>query len=111
MQTLSYFPGQRVTVFLETTNNLGVRVDSATTPAVNRIIFPGFTLASDYPQVMTQLDTGLYYYQFILPTGAIAVGSYLVDVIFTNPTNDTVVITSYHILVSAPYGNFSTTIG
>lgn len=111
MQILNYFPGQKVTIFLETINNLGVRTDSSTTPIVSRIVFPGFTLASDYPQTMIQLDTGLYYYQFTLPSGAVSVGSYFVDVIFTNPSNDALVTTGYHILVSAPFGNFSTTIG
>lgn len=111
MQTLNYFPGQKVTIFLETTDGYGSRADSSTIPLVNRVIFPGFTLASDYPQIMIQLDIGLYYYQFILPTGAISVGSYLIDVVFVNPTNDAITTTGYQILVSAPFGNFSTTIG
>lgn len=111
MQTLNYFPGQKVTIFLETTDGYGVRTDSLTAPVVNRVIFPGLTLASNYPQAMIQLDIGLYYYQFLLPTGAIAVGSYLVDVVFTNPINDVLTTIGYQILVAAPFGNFSTTIG
>jgi len=110
VQVLSYFPGQKVTIFLETTDGYGTRVDSTTAPTVDRIIFPGLTLATGYPQMMTQLDTGLYYYQFTLPTGAASVGSYLVDVSFTNYQN--VINThGYQITVSAPFGNFSTTIG
>lgn len=118
MQILSYFPGQKATIFLETVNDNGVRTDSTTTPTVDRVIFPGFTLAAGYPQNMTQLDVGLYYYQFILPVGAVAVGNYLVDVSFTNPTNggnpsNPYFINNkcYQIIVNAPFGNFSTTIG
>ena len=108
---LSYFPGQQVTIFLETIDGYGARSDSATLPLVTRIIFPGFTLASGYPQAMIKLDVGLYYAQFILPTGASAVGSYLVDTIFTNPVNGSLNHKMYQIVVTAPFGNFSTTIG
>jgi hypothetical protein len=111
MQILSYFPGQQATVFLETLDADGIRTDSSTVPLVTRIIFPGFTLAEGYPMEMTQLDTGLYYTQFTLPTGSTAVGSYLVDVSFTNPANDTITQQAYQIVVTAPFGNFGTTTG
>lgn len=108
---LNYFPGQKATIFLETVDVEGVRTDTSTLPLVNRIIFPELTLASNYPQYMIQLDTGLYYYQFVLPTGAQAIGNYLIDVSFINPVNSTVNTQIYQIIVTAPYGNFSTTIG
>lgn len=111
MQTLNYFPGQKITIVLETTDGYGDRVDSLTDPFVNRIIFPGFTLATDYPQNMIHLDVGLYYYQFVLPIGAVAIGSYLIDVIFTSPATGATITTGYQVVVSAPFGNFSTTIG
>lgn len=104
---LNYFPGQKVTVFLETVDVEGVRTDVSTLPLVNRVIFPELTLASNYPQYMIQLDIGLYYYQFVLPTGAQAVGNYLVDVSFVNSINGAVNTKIYQIIVAAPYGNFS----
>jgi hypothetical protein len=111
-QVLSYFPGQTVTIYLETTDGYnGVRTDSATMPVVTRIIFPSLTLSSGYPQDMTKLDTGLYYHHFILPTGADAVGSYLVDVEFTNPQNNLLNSVTYQVVVTAPFGNYSATIG
>lgn len=110
-QILSYFPGQQVTVFLETKAIDGYRVDSPTIPMVTRIIFPGFTLAADYPSAMTQLDIGLYYAQFVIPTGAASVGSYLVDVSYTNPSTSVINTETYQIIVNAPFGNFSTTSG
>jgi hypothetical protein len=110
-EILSYFPGQHVTVFLETVDGYNVRSNSPTPPVVTRVIFPGFTLASGYPLLMTQLDVGLYYSTFTLPTGSTAVGNYLVDVSFTNPANGMVNNKTYQLIVTAPFGNFGTTTG
>jgi hypothetical protein len=109
VQVLSYFPGQKVTIYLETVDGYGVRTDTLSLPVVSRIIFPAMTLASGYPQNMTRLDIGLYYFQFTLPSGASSVGSYLVDVSYVNPVNSVNVIQAYQIEVTAPYGNFSVT--
>jgi hypothetical protein len=110
-QILSYFPGQTVVVFLETKDATGVRTDCASLPIVNRILFPGFTLADYLPQDMINLDTGLYYYEFTLPTGSTSIGNYLVDVSYINPVTSAVNTETYQIIVTAPYGNFSITTG
>lgn len=110
MNILTYSPGQLVTIFQEVVNNQGVRVSDGYVPVINRIITPQFTLVSGYPQEMTELDTGLYYSQFILPTGATAVGSYLVDVVFLNPDNELYNINTTQIICNAPYGIYSTTV-
>lgn len=110
IEVLPCFPGQTVTVFLETLDSDGYRTDSPTLPMVTRIIFPAFTLATGYPAAMTKLDTGLYYAQFTIPTGAVSVGSYLVDIEYTNPSTIILNTKLYQILVTSPYGNFSTTI-
>ena len=110
MQILSFFPGQKVTIYLETIDGYGVRTDAITAPIITRVIFPSLTLATGYPQPMIKLDTGLYYYQFILPSGAASVGSYLAEVSYVNPANDFTVIESYHILVNAPFGNYSASV-
>lgn len=109
MQIQYYLPGQKASLFLETLDGYGARADSATTPTVNRIVFPDLSLATGFPQNMVKLDVGLYYFQFTLPVGAIGVGSYLIDVSYTNPTNDEVNIQAYQIIVNAPFGNFGTT--
>lgn len=111
MQILSYFPGQKVTIFLETVDINNIRTDSVSIPVVTRVIFPEFTLASSYPQDMIQLDIGLYYYQFTLPVGAVSIGSYLIDVSFINPANGNSNNEIYQVIVNAPFGNFGTTIG
>ncbi len=109
-QILSYFPGQKATIYLEIKDGYGTRIDAPALPIVSRIIFPALTLATGYPQPMIHLDTGLYYYQFVLPTGAVSVGSYLVDVSYINPNNLAVNSETYQIIITAPYGNFSATV-
>jgi hypothetical protein len=110
IQTLNFFPGQKAAVFLETVDGYGARTDSPTLPVVSRIVFPNLTLAGGYPQNMVKLDTGLYYFTFILPSGAAAVGSYLVDVTFTNPANNETNSAAYQVIVSAPFGNYSASV-
>jgi len=111
LQTLSYFPGQTATIFLETLDGYGRRADGYTVPVITRLIFPDLTLAAGYPKNMTKLDVGLYYYQFVLPIGAIAVGSYLVDIAYINPTTLYANTALYQIAVNAPFGNYGTTVG
>ena len=109
-QTLSFFPGQQVTIFLETKDGYGVRTDCSELPVVSKILFPALTLASGYPQDMINIETGLYYYQFTLPTGATAVGNYLIDVSYLHPDTGYVNTEIYNILVSAPFGNYSASV-
>jgi hypothetical protein len=82
-------------------------VTSSHFPTITRIIFPDLTATSGYPVRMVKLDTGLYYYQFTLPTGATAVGSYLVDISYTDPSTLYTKTALYQIAVNAPYGQFS----
>jgi hypothetical protein len=108
--TLSYSPGQTATVFLETLDGYGQRADGYPAPVITRLVFPDLTLAAGYPVNMVQLDVGLYYYQFVLPSGAFSIGSYLVDISYTNPaTGYTSNTELYQIMVSAAYGNFGLT--
>lgn len=103
---LNYTPGQQVTVFQEVKDGYGTRTDDGYIPVVSRVILPGFTLAVGYPQAMTRLDTGLYYFQFTLPTGAVSVGSWLVDIVYLNPINGALNTNTYQVVVTAPFGNF-----
>jgi hypothetical protein len=107
--TVDYSPGQTATVFLETLDGYGQRADGYIIPYISRLVFPDLTLASGYPTNMTQLDVGLYYYQFVLPSGAVAVGSYLVDIAYANPSTGYINTELYQVLVNAQYGNFGTT--
>ena len=62
-----------------------------------------------YPVNMTEFSTGLWYFQFAIPTGASAVGSYLIDVAYLNPSDGYVCNELYQIVVNAPFGNYGTT--
>lgn len=112
-EILSYSPGQQVTIFLETLDVNGQRTndgyDGYSVPVVTRIILPGYTLAVGYPQPLVQLDVGLYTFQFQLPVGAVAVGSYLVDVAYMN-TLGYVNYQTYQVIVTAPFGNYGITV-
>lgn len=115
MQFLTHFPGQVVTIFLETVNATGVRADGYTLPdgypVVTQILKPDFTPIDGYTYNMTQIETGVYYYQFTLPRGATAIGSYLADVTYVDPADSVQKQQLYQITVTSPYGNFSTSVG
>lgn len=112
---LQYAPGQQVFLALEITRTDGYRVDGYTFlpngydgyAVINRIFFPNLTTSSLYPLRMNKIDVGLYYHSFVLPTGASAVGSYLVDGYYYDATTLTKVSVLWQVLCSAPFGNFT----
>jgi len=107
---LSYFPGMRTTIFLETPNSDGYRVDGYTPPMIERIFLPNFNEADGYfPQPMTKLDTGLFYFQYVLPIGAAAIGSYLIDVTYLSPATNNLTTEIFQLVVTAPFGVYSAT--
>ncbi len=105
---LNYQPGQTVTFYKEVKNSNGQRTDDGYIPVVTRVVFPGFALAPNYPQTMSRLDVGLYFFQLVIPQGAGAVGTYLVDIVSLDPNSLLLVNDSRQIIVTAPYGNYST---
>lgn len=108
---LYYSPKQKASIFLETLNDLGARTDAdGYLPSVTRIIFPDLSLAPSFPQNMIKLDTGLYYFQYTLPAGGTAIGSYLVDVAYFQPVTAHPITAIYQLIVNAPFGSYSITI-
>lgn len=105
-QILYHNPGQSVTLVLETHNSDGYNFDGYPFPVVNRIILPALTLAADYPKPMIKIDTGLYYYKFILPTGAASLGTYIADITYNDPATGNTTTTAYQIVVTAVSGNY-----
>lgn len=112
---LYYFPGQKATIFLETKDGYGQRADSGlphdgyATPEITRVIFPDLSLAAGFPQSMIKLDTGLYFFQFTLPTGGSSIGSYLIDVTYNAPGTTTFYQKIFQLIVTAPFGNYGVT--
>ena len=123
MEILQYSPGQTVTIVLEALNADGYRSDGYytsitpdgysvvdgyyTLPIVDRILLPSLVPATGYPQKMAYIDYGLYSFNFTLPTGSTAVGSYIVDVKYVNPVTSQWASVVYQIVCIAPYGQYS----
>ena len=110
--TLFYRPGETGTIVFETYDGYGVRADRYPTPVVSRVILPEFldddgylALSDGYPQSMTQLDTGLFYYKFILPTGGSAVGTYIFDITYEDPSDNVLKKIAYQIIAQSVSGN------
>jgi hypothetical protein len=112
---LNYSPGQQATIVFQVLDGYGQRTDAddgydmgpGFPPQITRIIFPNLSLAAGYPQYMTRLDVGLFIGQFTLPTNASSVGTYIVDILYYNPTtflyaNDLVLVNS-----QAPFGQYT----
>lgn len=107
----NYFPGQKATIFLEVLDSSGRRSDGydGYIPVVMQIVLPNFTLVPGYPADMKKLDPGLYYFQYTIPTGAVSIGSYLIDVLYKHPDLNSYFTALYQIIVTAPYGIYTTT--
>ena len=106
MNILSYTPGQKVTIFLEVKDSDGYRTDSLTTPLVKNIYFPDLTDGYLTTDTMTKVTDGIYTYQFTLSRGADAIGSYFVDVVYTDPVTTDFAFAGYQIICIAPFGNY-----
>lgn len=110
-QILFHSPGQNVTLVLETLDGY-TRTDSPSLPSITRIIFPNLTLAASYPQPMVRLSTGLYKYNFTLPSGGVtAIGTYIVDVTWQDPHTGGYAQSYFQIVVTAASGNYGITPG
>lgn len=115
-QSITFFPGQKATIFLEVLDSDGYRADSPTTPVVTRVfgcnIADGYTLldgyfgTDGYTQPMTKMDLGLYFVKFTLPRGATSLGSYLVQVDYISPITTFPANKFYNLFINAPFGNF-----
>lgn len=107
---LQYTPGSVVTVVLQTLNDLGIREDGYSTPVIERVILPDLSESSLYPLDMIRIDVGFFYHRFTIPSNAISVGSYLVDISWTNAANDPKQ-DIVQIICSPTSGNFSVSPG
>lgn len=118
-QTLLFFPGQLCSIFLDLKDSDGYRADSLTIPAVTRIIgstladgytlYDGYLKTDGYDLPMTKIDTGLYFAKITLPKLATTLGSYLIDVEYTDPVTTFPTTRTYQVIINAPFGPFSVT--
>jgi len=80
-------PNQTIDLVFEVLNSSQEREDAPVLPIVRRVYNPDMTLMAGFPQAMDNIDIGLYLFTFELPMGALAIGTYIIDVIWTNPQN------------------------
>lgn len=85
---LFLFPGQKLTLFVETKDGYGERkvtgsVEAA--PVVNKVILPSLNEDVNYPQSMTNMETGLYKHEYTLPGGESSIGTYFFDISYVAP--------------------------
>jgi hypothetical protein len=110
LQILNYSPGRLATVWLEIFDGYGTLADPPSIPNVVKVFLPGFATAPGYPAPMTRLNVGLYYATFTIPTGAAAIGSYLIDAAYISPIDGYARNQSFQLVVQAPWGNYNTTL-
>jgi hypothetical protein len=110
-------PGQLSTVVLTTFDGYGNRADGYSIvdgydilPYITRVVFPDLSLSTGFPQNMIKLDVGLYYYQFTLPTGAAAAGSYLIDITYLDPGSGLYLKILYQLLCCPIFGQYGASI-
>lgn len=111
---LQHQPGQNCVILLEVITfdgYDGYRADPENLPQITRIFFPNLSLASGFPRDMTKLNTGLYYFNFTLPSNASSIGTYIVDVSWQDPITSGTKTQLYQIVVTAPYGQYSASVG
>jgi hypothetical protein len=111
MNVLSYSPGQKVSLLIEVLAPDGYHIDTSAVPTIDKIFMPNLTLAAGFPVNTTKLDTGLYFYNFQLPTGISSVGSYVAVATWINPSTLKTNQTTFQINVSAPYGLYTSSPG
>ncbi len=109
--TLYHSPGQQVTILLEVLNTALIHIDAEEIPSVTALYLPDDSSEEDYPQDMTKLATGIYYFKYTIPRGATAVGTYVPVISWIQPSESedpgTARETIYQIIVTAPYGSYS----
>ena len=98
-------PGQTVRLIIQTLDINGQRADGYI-PRVVSILFPDLTIAADYPQDMTKIDTGLYAYGLVIPTGVTSLGTFVVS-IYSEGGGSVPIWDTFMIQVARPFGNSS----
>jgi len=108
---LHYSPGQIATITISVFEpSTGILTDGYDVPSITKVVMPSLASAAGFPQDMTVVSTGVYQYKFQLPSGASAVGSYVVIVEYTEP-DATVKNEVVELNVNAPFANFSVSPG
>jgi hypothetical protein len=117
METINATPGQKISLILIITDVNGVRIDSDDAllpvpilPQITQILIPAagawsLDITTVLPVDMTRLGVGVYAYNYQVPPGGIAIGTYLIDAEYI--VNTISKVQTFQIIVNAPLGMFS----
>ena len=81
------YPKQTINLVFEVLNSSQERTDAPSLPIILNVYKPDLTLFTGYPLVMTNIDIGLYSFNIILPMGPAAIGTYIANIIWTDPSS------------------------
>ena len=84
MEIVYSSPGQFVKFIFEITDGYNTRENPSIDPIINKIYTPTFDVLPNYPQAMYHLDVGLYAFYVTLPSGQDNLGTFIVDISWTN---------------------------
>ena len=101
-------PGQSVSLVVQTEGLDGYRMDGYT-PVITSVYFPDRSQAQGFPQDMVRLETGLYVYELVVPTGIMSLGTFIASVFYIQPGTSRPVWQVFSINVARPFGNSSAT--
>lgn len=99
-------PNQTVILAVQTLNSDGVRTDGYI-PTIGFVLNPSGVGLSGYPIAMTAVSTGLYNYGVSIPSGSVAVGTYIASITWTHPTTGYTQAEVFLISVALPFGSSS----
>lgn len=101
-------PGQTVSVTTQVMNADGERVDGYV-PQIDYIIDPAGAMSAGFPLAMTRETVGVYSSGVSIPTGILAIGTYIVSVSWTRPGTALTQYEVFLINVALPFGTASAT--
>lgn len=105
-QSISVFanPGQTINLVTQVVDGYGARVDGYV-PQVTSVLLPSLQESSGFPVNMTKIATGLYVLQLLIPSGSTSIGTFIVNVLYTDPATGSPVWQVFQVNVALPFGN------
>lgn len=99
-------PGQIVSVTTQILDVDGQRVDGYV-PQIDYVINPAGIMLAGYPLAMIRETVGVYRSSISIPTGILAIGTYIVSVSWSRPSTSLTQYEVFLINVALPFGNAS----
>ena len=101
-------PGQTVIITTQVMNSNAERIDGYV-PQIDYVINPAGAMITGFPLAMTREALGVYSSGISIPTGLLAIGTYIVSVSWSRPGTALTQYEVFLINVSLPFGTASAT--